>query len=209
MVLFILSMLGVGVFAASGALAAGRKNFDLLGVVVIALVTAVGGGTLRDLLLDRHPIFWVKGPSHLTVILVAAALTLAYVRFRKPPLGALAVADAFGLALVTISGAQVAEAQGLPWLTVIVMGTVTGSAGGVLRDVLSGEVPLMFRQTDLYATAALAGAALYLVLQGVGVGQESASYLGMVAVAGLRFAAIRCRVRLPVFHVPDEGKKSS
>src|SRR5262245_28960621 len=76
--LYLLSLLGVAVFAASGALAAGRKNFDWLGVVVIALVTAVGGGTLRDLLLDRHPIFWVKDPSHLTVILVAAALTLAY-----------------------------------------------------------------------------------------------------------------------------------
>src|ERR1700722_18404539 len=150
MVLFILSMLGVAVFAASGALAAGRKNFDLLGVVVIALVTAVGGGTLRDLLLDRHPIFWVKDPSHLTVILASAALTLAYVRFRKPPLAALAVADAFGLALFTISGAEVAEAQGLPWLTVIVMGTVTGSAGGVLRDVLNREVPLLSRQADLF-----------------------------------------------------------
>ncbi len=209
MVLFILSMLGVAVFAASGALAAGRKNFDLLGVVVIALVTAVGGGTLRDLLLDRHPIFWVKDPSHLIVILASAALALAYVRFRKPPMAALAVADAFGLALFTISGAQVAEAQGLPWLTVIVMGTVTGSAGGVLRDVLTGEVPLLFRQTDLYATAAIAGVTLYLVLQEVGVGQEAASYLGMVAVAGLRFAAIRWKLRLPVFNVPDEDSKPS
>jgi uncharacterized membrane protein YeiH len=208
MVLYLLSMLGVAVFAASGALAAGRKNFDLLGVVVIALVTAVGGGTLRDLLLDRHPIFWVKDPSHLTVILASAALTLAYVRFRKPPMAALAVADAFGLALFTISGAQVAEAQGLPWLTVIVMGTVTGSAGGVLRDVLSGEVPLLFRQTDLYATAAIAGVALYLVLQEIGVGQETASYVGMAAVVGLRFAAIHWKLRLPVFRVPEEEAKS-
>jgi uncharacterized membrane protein YeiH len=207
MVLFILSMIGVGVFAASGALAAGRKDFDLLGVIVIALVTAVGGGTLRDLLLDRHPIFWVKEPSHLTVILASAALIFVYVRFRKPPLGALAVADALGLALFTISGAQVAEARGLPWLTVVVMGTITGSAGGVLRDVLSGEVPLLFRQTDLYATAAIAGVVFYLALEEVGFGQETASYIGMAAVACLRFAAIRWRLRLPVFHVPDEDWK--
>jgi uncharacterized membrane protein YeiH len=208
MVLDLFSMLGVAVFAASGALAAGRKNFDLLGVVTIALVTAVGGGTLRDLLLDRHPIFWVKDPSHLTAILAGAALTLAYVRFRRPPLAALAVADALGLALFTISGARVAEEKGLPGLTVVVMGAVTGSAGGVLRDVLSGEVPLLFRQTDLYATAAIAGAALYLVVQNVGVGPEPASYLGMAAVAGLRFAAIRWRLRLPVFRVPAEDSKS-
>jgi uncharacterized membrane protein YeiH len=191
--------------------AAGRKNFDLLGVVVIALVTAVGGGTLRDLLLDRHPIFWVQDPSHLTVILASAGLTFIYVRyvcFRKPPLAALAVADALGLALFTVSGAQVAEARGLPWLTVVVMGTVTGSAGGVLRDVLSGEVPLLFRQTDLYATAAIAGVALYLALEGVGVGQEAASYLGMAAVAGLRFAAIRWKLRPPVFRVPADEPKS-
>lgn len=206
--LYLLSMLGVAVFAASGALAAGRKNFDWLGVVVIALVTAVGGGTLRDLLLDRHPIFWVQDPSHLTVILIASALTLAYVRFRKPPLAALAVADALGLALFSIGGAQVAEAKGLPALTVIVMGTVTGSAGGVLRDVLTGEVPLLFRQTELYATAAIAGVGAYLAAEAAGLGSESASYLGMGVVAGLRFAAIRWNLRLPVFRVPDEGQLS-
>jgi uncharacterized membrane protein YeiH len=205
MVLFIIGMFGVAVFAASGALAAGRKNFDLLGVIVIALVTAVGGGTLRDLLLDRHPIFWVKDSSYLTVIVASALLTFVYVRYRKPPFAALAVADALGLALFTIGGAQVAEDKGLPWLTVVAMGTVTGAAGGVLRDVLSGEVPLLFRQTDLYATAAIAGIVLYLVLEHCGVHREIASYFGMASVACLRFAAIRWRLRLPVFRVPDEG----
>ncbi len=207
MVVYVLGMLGVGVFAASGALATGRKNFDLFGVVVIAVVTAVGGGTLRDLLLDRHPIFWVEDPTHLTVILVAAALTLAYVRFRRPPRASLAVADALGLALFSISGAQVAEQKGLPALTVVVMGTVTGAAGGVLRDVLSGEVPLLLRQTDLYATAAIAGVIVYLASQAVGLGHEPASYLGMAVVAGLRFAAIRWKLRLPVFRVTDEDSK--
>src|SRR3954469_25297678 len=100
MILDLLSLLGVAVFAASGALAAGRKNCDLFGVLVIALVTAVGGGTLRDLLLDRHPIFWAEDPAHVAVLLAAAALTLASVRVRKPPRASLAVADALGLALV-------------------------------------------------------------------------------------------------------------
>ena len=97
-----------------------------------------------------------------------------------------------------------AEDKGLPALTVIVMGTVTGAAGGVLRDVLSGEVPLLFRQTELYATAAIAGVGVYLGLESVGVAPEPASYLGMVVVAALRFAAIRWSLRLPVFRVPDE-----
>lgn len=202
--LFVLSMLGVAVFAASGALAAGRKHFDWLGVVVIAVVTAVGGGTLRDLLLDRHPIFWVKDPSHITVILAAAGVTLGYVRFRKPPFAALAVADGLGLALFSIGGAQVAEERGLPGLTVILMGTITGTAGGVFRDVLTGEVPLLLKQTELYATAAIAGIVGYLGAETAGIDRETASYFGMAVIAGLRFAAIRWKLRLPVFRVPGE-----
>jgi uncharacterized membrane protein YeiH len=109
-----------------------------------------------------------------------------------------------GVAVFAASGAQVAEARGLPAITVIVMGTVTGAAGGVLRDLLTGEVPLLFRQTELYATAAIAGVAVYLGLESVGLGTEPASYLGMAVVAGLRFAAIRWKLRLPVFRVPDQ-----
>ena len=150
-------------------MAAGRKRFDLLGVAVIATVTAIGGGTTRDVLLNRHPVFWIKDPTYLLVILAAAALTLLYVRFRKPPRISLLIADALGLALFTISGAQVAEERNLPGLIVVVMGTITGSAGGLLRDVLSAEVPLLLRQADLYATAAIAGATAYLVLQAVGM----------------------------------------
>jgi uncharacterized membrane protein YeiH len=204
MILYLLDLLGVAVFAVSGAIAAGQKRFDLLGVVVIATVTAIGGGTIRDVLLDRHPVFWIKDPTYLLVILAAAAGTLFYVRFREPPRTSLLVADALGLALFTISGAQVAEGQDLPGLIAVVMGTITGSAGGLLRDVLSGEVPLLLRQTDLYATAAIVGAAAYLMLEAVGLERTAAALVGMAAVAGLRLSAIWWGLRLPVFHVPDE-----
>jgi uncharacterized membrane protein YeiH len=204
MILYILSLIGVGVFAASGALAAGRKGFDLIGVIVISGVTAIGGGTLRDVLLDRHPIFWIADPTQLLVILAAAALTLLYVRFRKPPWTALLVADALGLALFTISGAQVAEQRGLPGIIVVVMGTITGSAGGVMRDILSGEVPLLLRHTELYATAAIAGVTVYLFAKAGGLDPTAAALAGMITVAALRFAAILWRLRLPVFQVPDE-----
>jgi uncharacterized membrane protein YeiH len=204
----ILGLMGVAVFAVSGAIAAGRKGFDLLGVVVIAVVTAVGGGTIRDVLLDRHPIFWLAEPVHLVVILAAAGLTVIYVRFRKPPRGSLQIADALGLALFTISGTQIAEQRDLPGIAAVVLGAVTGSAGGLLRDLLSAEVPLLLRQSDLYATAAIAGSSAYLLLQGIGVERMTAAFVGMATVAALRLAAILWRLRLPVFQVPDEGDES-
>jgi uncharacterized membrane protein YeiH len=203
----ILGLLGVAVFAVSGAIAAGRKGFDLLGVVVIAVVTAVGGGTIRDVLLDRHPIFWLAYPVHLVVILAATGLTVIYVRFRKPPRGSLQIADALGLALFTISGTQIAEQRDLPGIAAVVLGAVTGSAGGLLRDLLSAEVPLLLRQSDLYATAAIAGSSAYLLLQGIGVERTAAAFVGMAIVAALRLAAILWRLRLPVFQVPEEGDR--
>jgi uncharacterized membrane protein YeiH len=208
MILYLLDLFGVAVFAVSGALAAGRKRFDLLGVAVIAIVTAIGGGTTRDILLNRHPVFWIKDPTYLLVILAAAALTVLYARVQEPPRISLLIADALGLALFTISGAQVAEARDLSGVIVVVMATITGTAGGLLRDVLSAEVPLLLRQTDLYATAAIAGATVYLMAQSIGVDRTAAAVLGMTAVVGLRLASILWGLRLPVFLVPEERKKT-
>lgn len=207
-ILYFLDLLGVAVFATSGALAAGRKRLDLLGVAVIAMVTAIGGGTTRDLLLNRHPVFWIDDPTYLLVSLAAAALTLVSIRFRKPPGMSLLIADALGLALFTIIGARVAEQRNLPGVIVVLMGTITGSAGGLLRDVLTGEVPVLLRQPDLYATAAIAGATAYLVFQSIGMDRTPAALLGVTTVAGLRLAAILWGVRLPVFPIPDDKEQT-
>src|SRR5215218_9237071 len=155
--LYVLDLIGIGVFAVSGALAAGRKRLDLLGVVVLGLVTAIGGGTIRDLLLDRHPIFWLVDPAYVVTIVAASLLTVAYVRWRRPPAAALLVADALGLALFSVAGAQIAERAGVSVVGSIVLGTVTGSAGGAVRDVLTAEIPVVLRRGSLYATAAVAG----------------------------------------------------
>ena len=202
MLLRILDLVGVGVFAVSGALAAGRRSLDLLGVVVIALVTAIGGGTLHDLLLDR-PVFWVVDPAYVSTIVIAALLTVVYVRFRRPPDKALQLADALGLALFTISGSQIAESAQHAGLIVVVMGTITGVFGGVIRDVLCAEIPMIFRKGSIYATAAIAGATLYVALQQLGVDRVTASLAGMGAIAGLRLAAIYFRLSLPVFSLKD------
>ena len=202
--LHLIGLCGVGVFAISGALAAGRKNFDLLGVAIIALVTAIGGGTLRDVLLNRHPIFWIADSTYLLVILASAAGTVLYVRFRHPPYRALLIADAFGLGFFTISGAQVAEAEGLPVIIVILMGAITGSAGGLLRDVLSAEVPLLLRKGELYATASIIGGAVYSLLKGTHCPHPLPPLIGAAVIIVLRLAAIRWRLALPVFRAPGE-----
>lgn len=201
MILYLIQMLGVAVFAISGALTAGRKSLDLLGVVVIAIVTAIGGGTLRDVLLDRHPVFWIADPAYLYVCIAAALLTVAYSRFGRPPERLILIADALGLALFTISGAQIAEAAGLHGIAVVVMGVLTGVAGGMLRDILCAEIPLILRRGRIYATASIAGAALYLLLQGI-MDRDLAAFLGMLCVAALRFAAIIWNLTLPVFSLP-------
>jgi uncharacterized membrane protein YeiH len=198
----VLDLVGVAVFAVSGALAAGRTGLDLLGVVVIAALTAVGGGTLRDVLLDRHPIFWIADPAYVVVIGVSALLTVVWVRAHPPPGTALLVADAIGLGLFAMSGAQVAEAARVSPVIVVLMGTMTGVAGGVLRDVLCGRIPLVL-QRDLYATAAIAGVSLYLATEAVGVGRPAAFAAGMVVVIALRLLAIAWGLQLPVFRVPE------
>jgi uncharacterized membrane protein YeiH len=205
MLLYVLDLVGVAVFAVSGALAAGRRGLDLLGVIVLGSVTAVGGGTIRDVLLSRHPIFWLADPAYLIVIVAAALVTVAYTRWRPPPHAALLVADALGLALFSVVGAQVAEASSLPAASGVLLGTVTGTAGGAVRDVLSAEVPLILRRGNLYASAAIAGTTTYFLLEAAGVARGPASLAGMTVCAGVRFASIWWGLQLPVYQLPDHG----
>lgn len=196
MALYLLDMFGIAVFAVSGALTAGRKNMDLFGVIVVAVVTAIGGGTVRDVLLDRRPVFWIEDPTYLVVILAAAGATLAYGRYFTPPRASLLYADAFGLALFTFVGAEIAYEAGASGLIVVVMGTITGAAGGVMRDVLCAEVPLILRR-EIYATASIAGGAIYVFLVETGVGPPFASLVPIATVFALRVTAIRLDLHVP------------
>jgi uncharacterized membrane protein YeiH len=166
-------------------------------------VTAIGGGTLRDLLLDRNPIFWIADPSYLKVILTATAFTLFYVRFHIPGRRGLLVADALGLAFFTIGGVQIAEQAGLSGLLAVLMGMITGVAGGVIRDVLCAEIPLILRRGQLYASSTIVGAALYLALESVGVLRDMAALAGMATIVVVRFAAIIWRLELPVLSLEE------
>lgn len=204
MYLYVIDLIGVAVFAVSGALAAGRKRLDLLGVIVVAMVTAIGGGTTRDLLLDRHPVFWIENPTYLAVITGVALLTVVYVRWRPPPEESLAVADAFGLAFFVVSGAGIAHELGIPAISAGVMGVLTGVAGGVIRDVLTTEIPIILHGGELYATAAITGAAAFLSLIALGAPTPVPSLVGMGVVVALRLATIVWGLRVPAFSLDRE-----
>ncbi len=197
MLLYYLDLAGVAVFAASGVLAARDRDLDLLGVLMVATLTAIGGGTLRDLLLDRHPIFWIVDTWYLIVIIAATLATILYLRLRPPPGKIFLIADALGLALFAMLGAKLTLAAGHAPLIVVLMGTMTGVTGGVLRDVVTARIPLIM-QKEIYATAAIAGIVAYLALQSLGVASSMAFSTGIVVVVLLRVLAIRWGLNLPV-----------
>jgi uncharacterized membrane protein YeiH len=202
-------LIGVFVFAISGALAAGRRRLDLLGVLVLAAVTAVGGGTIRDLLLDRHPIFWLTDNAYLYVIIFAVLGTITYVKYARVPGRTLDVADALGLALFSVNGARIAEAAGMPDASAVLLGAITGAAGGLLRDILTAQIPVILQRGSLYATAAIVGTGTYLLLEELGVPGPIAGYAGMAIVAGVRLSAIWFGLSLPVFDMHGAGDAGS
>jgi uncharacterized membrane protein YeiH len=190
----------VAVCAISGVLAAEGKRMDLFGVMVLALVTAVGGGTIRDLCLGAQPVFWIKQPLHVWTALGAAVTTFVFVRFTHLPKKLLAIADAFGLALFGIAGTEKALAFGTPGVVAVLLGMVTGVAGGIMRDVLRSEVPWVFQaEVDLYATAVSVGALVFVLLRHWYPASEIDRYIGMAVILTLRLAAMRWKLRLPTF----------
>jgi uncharacterized membrane protein YeiH len=198
-----LQFLGVAVSAAAGALAGRGRRVDLFGVVVLAIVTALGGGTLRDLCLGATPVFWLKDWRYAGLSVLAGMATFWGIRYLVPRLRALELADAFALALFTVVGAEKSLALGANGFSAVVLGTMTGVAGGVLRDVLLNELPLVFRpEIRLYATASVAGAAVF-----VWVRQEIPQagwplLAGAMTTLGLRLAAMRWELSLPVLEDP-------
>lgn len=193
----LLGLLGVAVCAVTGVLEAGRKQIDLFGVLVIALVAALGGGTLRDVLLAR-PVFWVVDHDYLVAALLAGLATFALARLVRLPARLFLIPDALGLALFTILGTRIALELDAHWLVASLMGVITGVFGGILRDVLCNEVPLVF-SGELYATAAWSGALLLILSRAQDSGGDLAVVAATVAVLVIRLAGIHWRIRLPKF----------
>ncbi|AQZ95780.1 trimeric intracellular cation channel family protein [Halopseudomonas phragmitis] len=196
-------LFGVAVFAITGALMAGRKSMDLFGVMVIAIITALGGGTLRDAILDNHPVSWIRNDLYILVAVLAAIGTVVWVRFTRPiHETGLLVADAFGLAVFTVIGTQVALQHDVPISAAVIMGVMTGVAGGVMRDIICNEIPLIFHK-EIYATACIAGSLVYIGLYYLGIPENLDITLAILTVLAIRLAAIRWHLGLPRFHLLD------
>jgi uncharacterized membrane protein YeiH len=202
----LLEHFGIAVAAVTGVLAARGKKIDLFGVLVLALVTAFGGGTVRDLLVGDVPVFWLKNHSYLLNALLTALVVFFAARRWQFPWQALQVADAFALALFTMVGVRKGLYMDFPPAAAVLLGVVTGVAGGILRDVLTGEVPLVFRAAvRLYATAALVGATIFVVLCRAGMTEDRSAQIGLLIVLILRLAGIRWRWTLPEFEEQKPG----
>jgi uncharacterized membrane protein YeiH len=186
--------------AVSGMITAAKKQMDIVGTYCLAVVTAFGGGTLRDLLIDRRPFFWV---SHQEYLLVIVPLCVAFVYSRafharvRQWHGQAVLVDAMGLALFTLTGVGFALHGGLPPFVASLIGVVTGTFGGVLRDVVSMEIPVIFRPGELYAVSSFAGAWVFLGATWIGLAPVLGAALAFAAIVGLRMASVRWGVRVP------------
>lgn len=198
LVLRLLDWAGIAVFAASGALVASRKQMDAVGFVLIGVVTGLGGGTLRDLLLGRTPVFWLGRPELLAIAAGAALLVFFTAHLFESRFKALLWADAAGLALFAVVGAEIALIAGAdPWAAVL-LGVMTATAGGIARDVICNELPLILRR-EIYITAAAVAAAGYVALRLAPLPRDIALPAGIALGFGLRALAILRGWSLPAY----------
>ncbi len=200
-----LDYFGVAVFAVTGALVASRKQMDLVGFVFLGTVTGVGGGTVRDMALGQLPVFWVRHPPYLLICVAVSVLVFFTAHIPESRLRLLAWLDALGLALFCVLGAETALAHGP--VVAATMGVVTAVMGGMIRDILGGESPFILRR-EIYATAALAGAAAFLLASPL-LARDAALAVGFVAAFGLRGLALRFGWSLPPYRarpgrMPDQ-----
>lgn len=193
-----LQYVGVAVFAASGALTASRKELDPFGFMLVAAATGIGGGTFRDVVLGQLPVFWVGTPLYLGICGAIAIIAFFTAHRIESRFRALLWADALGLGLFAVQGAETALRAGAGSVVAVLLGMVTATFGGIIRDVLCAEVPLMLRR-EIYATAAAAGALAYVLLVGAGIGRLAATVLAFAVGFGIRAVALRWNLSLPAY----------
>ncbi len=192
-----LDLFGTAVFAISGAFAAARKGMDITGVLFLAFVVGIGGGTIRDMILQNGPVFWITQHSYIWVSFIAAIASILFARFFIPPYRFLLIADALGLGVFSVIGTEKALAAGRSDIIAIMMGMLTCTGGSLLRDLICNEIPLLL-QKEIYATAALIGSVIFLVARNY-LPIQLAIVLAVITTFIIRIAAIYFDWGLPAF----------
>ena len=199
----VLDLLATIAFAVSGALAAMNKRFDPFGVGIIAIVTAIGGGTLRDMLIGRTPVGWMQDLNYLYMIFIGLGMALIFRHKLQKLRKTFFLFDTIGLGLFTITGVEIGINAGLNPIICIMLGTMSASFGGVLRDVLCNEVPVIF-QREIYALASLIGGSCFLLLLKTGWEQDIIYVLTALIVISIRLLAVKYNWSLPALRLPPE-----
>jgi uncharacterized membrane protein YeiH len=194
----ILDWFGICVFALSGALVASRKKMDIVGFALLGCVTGIGGGTVRDILLGSLPVFWVQKPAYLLTCVLVSGIAFFVAHLVHSRLHLLLWCDAVGLALFSVTGADIALSHGAGPTIAIAMGVATATLGGVIRDILGAEIPIILRR-EIYVSAALLGASVFVLCKAVGWNNDLCMVAGFAAAFMLRAAAIVYDLSLPVF----------
>ncbi len=192
----IIDILGTIAFAISGVLVAMEKKLDLFGVLIIAFVTAIGGGTLRDLLIGNTPVVWMRDATYVITIVITVAVAIVFVNQLKYLRKSLFLFDTIGIGLYTLIGVEKGVEAGLLPIMCIALGTITASFGGVIRDILCNEIPVIFRK-EIYATACILGGVSYFLLTRLPIAESYAYSGAILVVIGLRLLAVKFKIRLP------------
>lgn len=187
---YLLETIGICSFALSGIVMAKRKDFDPVGLFIIASATAFGGGTIRDLILDNHPVYWIRHWEYPVMILIFTIILFNVKKFELQEKW-LIVPDAMGLALFTISSTQTGHAAGYPFIIVAILATMSGTFGGLIRDILCNEAPIILRKENFYASIAFFGSTLFLILSYIGQPKFIASLIATLFIFIFRLLAYR------------------
>jgi uncharacterized membrane protein YeiH len=202
--LHIIDILGTFSFAVSGAFFAMEKKLDPFGVLIISFATAIGGGTLRDVLIGNLPVEWLKNEMAITTIFIAAIGSMILDGWLRKFNRTLFLFDALGLGLFTIVGIEIAMEQKFSIGVCIALGTITASFGGVLRDVLLNNVPLVFRK-EIYALASISGGLVYFLLLRIKMDEDIAKIICILLIFIIRLIAVKYKLALPAFYTKDKS----